>query len=102
MIAKSLQPFVLKFRTLSGEIVDLDFSGKLLPFGFHFASAFRLASTNMVDEVKPGSTCDEFGVKVGWCLVQVNDTEVENFSHGELLDTISRELREWQRSALIQ
>jgi len=70
--------FRMKFRTMSDEIVDVDFSDQEFPLGI----IFKIPDT--VDRVQAGSSADKLGVRDGWRLIKLNNIEVANIGFMEL------------------
>merc|ERR1719502_605616 len=60
--SSSFFPFVLKFRTCSGEIMEMDCASNQFPLGINFKNQTPVE----VARVQAGSVAEEFGVVVGW------------------------------------
>merc|ERR1712137_222808 len=72
--------FTMKFRTLSGEIVDLSCTAQHFPLGVNFTGK----SPVHVSVVQLGSSGEELGIKCGWALMGVNNRNVENCKLSEV------------------
>merc|ERR1712007_411713 len=80
---------LLKFRTLSGQTVDVNFPSKQPPLGIKLLMD---SVPVQVVEVEPGSMAALLGVGVGWALVQVNNLDVQCHTPAELQVAIQEEM----------
>jgi len=81
--------FILKFRTLSRQTLDVDFLNTRPPLGIKFLMDRVPAQ---VVEVQAHSVAELLGVGVGWKLLQVNNIDVQNHTLAELQVTMQEEM----------
>merc|ERR1712196_175650 len=64
---------LVKFRSSAAEVVSIDYTGRLPPFGLSFLKAVPLRVKNVV----PGGHSGALGVQAGWVVTDISGPYVD-------------------------